>query len=196
MGRPFPALSSLPLPLGCGRGPLTPDPDPGRQPRPSLPTRRRPPSGQDLRLPGPLHGATCSFWAEAGPEGAEPQGRSRPPPATQRAATPQHVPPRPATPTALPRRRAVPAPAPPSPAQPRPAQPCPKLQTRELPREDRPPGQRLGTAPRGRSAAALAVSGPSTELSAEPHLSQRGDVERRDRRKGLTRVRWKRASDA
>ena len=65
--------------------------------------------------------------------------------------------------------------------------------TRELPITVHPDRREGAT---DRSAAALAVSVPSTELSAEPHLSRRGDVERRGRRTGLTRVRWERAGDA
>ena len=180
-----------------GLTPLTPTPD-------ASPSRPCPPGGAEWAGPQAPEAPTWGhlLLLGRGGAGAGPQGWPRPPPC-RAGVPPRHTPPRPppcragAPPIHAPPRPAPPRPPPccaSAPPRPRPAPPRPKLQTRELPGED--PPQRLGTAPRGRSAAALAVSGPSTGLSAETHLSQRGDGERRDRRTGLTWVRWGRAGDA
>ncbi|XP_044801508.2 translation initiation factor IF-2 [Bubalus bubalis] len=61
-------------------------------PAPAVLAHPEEPSGQDLRLPGPLHGATCSFWAEAGPGRGLRAGPAHHPAAQAcHLATPRHA---------------------------------------------------------------------------------------------------------
>lgn len=146
MGRLLPALSSLLLPLGCGRGPHTLDPDPGRQP--SHP--RRAPTWGHLLLLGRggagRGGASGPTTPTARRAGAPPRHAHRPAAQARRPAPPRHAPPR------------------------------PKLQTRELPGEDRPPGQTGNRAP-GQE------RGGSRSLPAQ-HRAERGAPPESERLRG------------